>query len=188
MRVFAGVELDEGVRHACADVARELDQRLHSARSPLGLRWIPEENLHITLWFFGEVSDARSTEIADRLRETWHLPAFALTIAGAGVFPPSGPIRIVWLGVAAGADEIMAIHRELTARLVPLGLEPERRDYHPHVTLGRSQKSAGSSQRARAIIQRGDVQAGTCGIDHITLFQSRLSPRGAQYSLCCEYH
>jgi 2'-5' RNA ligase len=181
VRLFAGIELDEGVRRACADVVQELDARLRRARSPLRLRWIPEDNLHITLWFFGEVSDARAAEIAGRLRESWPVPAFALTVAGTGVFPSSGPIRIVWLGVAAGADETAAIHRELAVRLAPLGLEPERRTYHPHVTLGRAKESSGSAQRARAAIERGELRAGTCDVKHVTLFQSRLSPRGARY-------
>jgi RNA 2',3'-cyclic 3'-phosphodiesterase len=181
VRVFAGVELDERVRLACAEAARELDERVHSARSRLTVRWIPEDNLHITLWFFGEVSDARAAEIADRLRVGWEIPAFALTISGVGVFPSRGPIRIVWLGVAAGTEAMAAIHRELTARLAPLALEPERRAYHPHVTLGRAKESTGSPERARALLERGDLQVGSCDVKHITLFQSRLSPRGARY-------
>lgn len=181
MRLFAGVELDERVRLACAETARDLDERLQRARSGLNVRWIPENNLHVTLWFFGEVSAGRATEITDRLHFAWQIPAFELTLSGVGVFPPAGPIRIVWVGVAAGADEMAAMHRELTARLVPLGFEAERRAYHPHVTLGRAKESVGSARRARAVLERGDVQAGSCEIKHITLFLSRLSPRGAQY-------
>ena len=151
MRLFAGVELDERVRLACAEAARELDERLHRARSGLNVRWIPENNLHVTLWFFGEVSEGRATEITDRLHLAWQIPAFELTLSGIGVFPHSGPIRIVWFGVAGGADEMAAMHRELTARLVPLGFAAERRAYHPHVTLGRAKESAGSARRARAV-------------------------------------
>ena len=181
MRLFAGVELDERVRLACAEAARKLDEGLQRGRPRLAVRWIPEENLHITLWFFGEVADARAVEITERLRIAWQIPSFALTICGVGVFPPRGPIRIVWLGVGTGAEEMSAIYRELTTRLAPLGLEPERRAFHPHVTLGRARESTGSPQRARAALERHDLHAGTCEVKHLTLFQSRLSPHGARY-------
>jgi 2'-5' RNA ligase len=181
VRLFAGVELDESIRLACAEAARELDERLNRARSRLSVRWTPADNLHITLWFFGEVPDARAAEIADRLRVPWRILPFEVRVSGVGLFPSSGPIRIVWLGIADGAEETAAVHRELTARLAPLGLEPERRKYHPHVTIGRARESSGGGTRARALLESGNLHAGSCGVSHITLFQSRLSPRGAQY-------
>jgi RNA 2',3'-cyclic 3'-phosphodiesterase len=181
VRLFVGVELDERVRLACADAARELDDRLRRARSRLTVRWVPEHNLHITSWFFGEVSDARAAEIADCLRVDWKIQRFELAIAGVGVFPRSGPVRIVWVGVGAGAEKMAAIYDELTARLAPLGLEPERRPYHPHVTIGRAAEAAGSARRARTVLERADLRPETCEINHMTLFQSRLSPKGARY-------
>jgi 2'-5' RNA ligase len=181
VRLFAGVELGESVRLACAEAARELNERLTRARSQLSVRWIPENNLHITLWFFGEVPDERAAEIAERLCAPWQIPSFEAGISGVGVFPPSGPIRIVWLGVDEGAAETTAIHHELTIRLAPLGFEPERRRYHPHVTIGRVRESRGSGVRTRTLLERGNIRAGTSEVNHITLFQSRLSPRGAQY-------
>ena len=181
MRLFAGVELAESVRLACAEAARELDERLNRGRSRLSVRWIPENNLHITLWFFGEVADARAAEIADAVRVPWQISTFDVRVSGVGVFPPSGPIRIVWLGVAEGADETAAIHRELTTRLVPIGWEPERRRYHPHVTIGRARESRGGATRARALLERSDLDAGMSEVRHLTVFRSRLSPRGAQY-------
>jgi 2'-5' RNA ligase len=181
VRLFVGVELDERVRLACAEAARELDDRLRRARSRLTVRWLPEHNLHITSWFFGEVSDARAAEIADLLRVDWEIQRFELAITGVGVFPRSGPIRIVWVGVGAGAERMGAIYDELTARLEPLGLEPEPRPYHPHVTIGRARETAGSARRARTVLEGADLRPETCEITHITLFQSRLSPKGARY-------
>lgn len=182
MRLFVGVELDDPVRAACAAAARDLEERLRRARANIAVRWIPEQNLHITLWFLGNVGDEKAAAISDHLRAAWDIGAFSVTVAGAGAFPPSGPARIFWLRVTDGADPLTHLYRELASRLGPLGFEPERRPYHPHITIGRV-KDANSvaSRKARAALAAADVRPGSSRVRSLTVFQSRLSPGGARY-------
>jgi 2'-5' RNA ligase len=181
VRLFVGIELEARLRAACAAAAQELDDRLREQRIHLRVRWIPEHNLHITLWFLGEVADAQVAALSESLSRAWNVPPFALTISGAGAFPPSGPPRIVWLGTTSGSDRVAAIHAELTTRLAPLGFEPERRPYHPHVTIGRIKEVDRGARRARAVFTGANLAPGSCDVTHVTLFQSRLSPAGARY-------
>lgn len=182
MRLFVGVELDDHVRAACAVAALDLQERLRRARANLAVRWIAEPNLHITLWFLGEVPDDKTAAIADALRLAWSTAAFTLTVSGSGAFPTSGAPRIVWLGVTEGGDRLADLYQELAVRLMPLGFEPERRSYQPHLTLGRVKEAGRTSWRtARSALTREAPRYGSCQVRAVTLFRSRLSPTGARY-------
>jgi 2'-5' RNA ligase len=181
VRIFIGIELEDSLKAACGEAARELQERLRAARVNLQVRWIPEHNLHITLWFLGDVNDERAAAIVERLRLRWPVPPFTLTAAGAGAFPASGPPRIVWLGVTGGAKRMAELYQELAVRLPALGFEAERRPYSPHISIGRVKEAGRSAARARSILGEAGVHPGSCRIGAVTLFQSRLSPAGARY-------
>lgn len=182
MRLFVGVELEDSARAACAAAARDVEARLRHARISIPVRWIPDQNLHITLAFIGEVGDDGAAALIDRLSGPWPAAPFPVDVAGAGAFPPSGPMRILWLGIRSGADGLLEMYGELTARLAALGFETEKRPYHPHITIGRAKgASSPASRKARAVLGTAGIHAGSSRVQSLTLFQSRLSPAGARY-------
>ena len=180
MRLFVGIELDDRVRSAAAEIAGSLARDL--ARH-VEARWIASANLHITLWFLGEVEESRVEAVTRALDAPFRERAFDLEISGAGVFPPSGPPRVLWLGVTAGADSLVRLNEQLGTRLPPLGFEPERRTYSAHLTIARIKDLArGTSSRdIREAVRKETARAGRCRIGAVTLFRSRLSPKGASY-------
>lgn len=182
MRLFLGIELEDPVRALCAGVVRDLSASLRRVRANVSVRWIPEENLHITLWFFGSMSEAQSNAIGEQLRLPWTINAFAVSFAGLGAFPPSGPARILWLGLEDGAEPLTEIYAELARRLGPLGFEPERRPYHPHITIGRVRDASSfDSRKAREVLAASGARPGTSQVRFLTLFQSHVSSAGARY-------
>jgi 2'-5' RNA ligase len=183
MRLFIGVELDDRTRAAAADAAEQLRRRLQRAAPDLHARWVAAPNLHITLWFIGEVPDANAAALAGALGATaFATPAFDLALSGCGAFPPSGPPRVFWIGVAAGGGRMLDLHRELEGRLRPLGYEPERRAYSAHLTIARVKDPGRAAARAvRGALAATRADCGTCPIAAVTLFRSRLSPHGATY-------
>ncbi len=180
MRLFAAVELDPAVRSAAAAVSQHLRARLEGA---LDARWIPEENLHITLWFIGEVADDRAPALMSALDPPFDVPPFELTIGGAGAFPPSGPPRVLWIGVRRGSPGMTALYNDVGARIEPLGFERERRPYSAHLTIARVREGRGRGPHApvRRLLSDFDAEAGTSRVSAVTLFRSRLSPKGASY-------
>jgi len=182
MRLFVGVDLDVRMKAAAGDVAGRLRQRLLRAAPGLVARWVPVDNLHITLWFIGEVPDERAAAIADVLQAPFDTPAFDLRAAGCGAFPPSGPPRVFWIGIAAGQASMQALYREVGARLAPLGFEPERRAYTAHLTIARvKDPGRGTTKAIRESLAALPADCGECRVEAVTLFRSRLSPRGAAY-------
>lgn len=180
MRLFIGIELDDRLRTAAVEIAESLKRALGRG---VDARWIGSENLHITLCFLGEVEESRVESLIRVLDTPFGEAAFDLEINGAGVFPPTGAPRIVWLGVTSGGEALRRVHAELTERLSPLGFEPERRPYSAHLTIARIKevRRRGSYREIRDAVRNQPAQAARCRIESVTLFRSRLSPKGASY-------
>ena len=180
MRLFVGVELDDRVRTTAAEIAESLRRRL--ARR-VDARWIAAANLHVTLWFLGEVEESKAEAIRGALDSPFRETAFDLEINGAGVFPPTGAPRVLWLGITTGGDALQRLNAELAPRLLPLGFEPERRPYSAHLTIARVKDiPRGAPYREiRDAIRNEPARVGRCRIEAVTLFRSRLSPKGASY-------
>jgi len=180
VRLFVGVELDDRVRTAAAEIADSLKRDL--GRS-VEARWIDSPNLHITLWFLGEVEESKVEAVSRALATPFCETAFDLEINGAGAFPPRGAPRVLWLGITNGGGALRRLNAELATRLPALGFEPERRAYSAHLTIARVKDvpRRGSYQEIRDAIRNERARVGRCRIDAVTLFRSRLSPKGASY-------
>lgn len=183
MRLFIGIELPDRVRSAAVDAAERLRSAV-TVRAPRSqVRWVPPPNLHITVWFLGHVADASRDSLLDALRPSLAVRPFTMQIDRGGVFPPSGPPRILWLGLAAGASELRAIHQALRDRLSPLGFVPERRPYSPHLTLARI-KEAGRADGAaiRQAARDLEVEPAMGDVAAVTLFRSEPAAGGSRYT------
>lgn len=182
MRLFVGVELADPVRAAAAEVAERLRPRLQRSRTKVDARWIAPENLHITVWFLGEVTDDRADAIVGALQPAFSTPAFDLHVRGCGAFPPSGAPRVFWLGLTSGVDSLRRIYDEVEDRFAPLGFASEKRAYIPHLTIARVKDVHGASPRQlRETLTAMPADCGSCRVEAVTLFRSRLSPKGASY-------
>lgn len=183
MRLFVAAEPSGQVRLAAAECAARLRARLERQNAAKGIRWIPTENLHLTVWFLGEVSDARTSAVLDALRPALATPSFDLHLEGFGAFPPSGPPRVFWIGVTDGLSQLASAHDEVGERLQPWGFAPEGRAYSAHLTIARIKEPPQGAARAaiRTAVGEEPADAGVCRIDALTVFRSRTHPKGAVY-------
>jgi 2'-5' RNA ligase len=180
MRLFIAVDLDDAARNAIGAEQKRLGAAMrHSEGS--SLKWVRPEQMHLTLVFLGQVNDATAPAILARLEQPVMQSPFELVFGGTGVFPPRGAPNVLWLGVASGAREIADLQREVAQRVAELGIPPERRPFHPHLTLARWRESRGAD-RARALGAARDGPIARVHVDHATLYQSRLSSSGSAYT------
>jgi len=183
MRLFVAVDLDEPRRLAAAQAAASIARRLDAAGVGRSLKWVDPRNLHLTLRFIGEVDDERGSVIRDALGRPLSTPAFDLTLGGAGVFPPSGNPRVLWLGVVQGASELAGLHDEIEGRLRAMGESPDTRPFSSHLTLARFKDlDRARSESVRAAIREARLDPGPCRVEAVTLYQSRLAPAGPTYT------
>jgi 2'-5' RNA ligase len=181
MRLFVGVELDEAVRRRTARLAEALRTDLERTHQ-FHARWIDPANLHLTLAFIGEVDEETGESMRAALERPFALSSFDVHLGGFGAFPPSGAPRVVWLGVNSGAAPLGQLHQEVEARLQPIGYAPERRPYSAHLTLARVKDvPRGRYGAIRGTLKESPADAGSFVAGHVTLFRSRLSPKGANH-------
>jgi 2'-5' RNA ligase len=184
MRLFIALDISDEVRRSVRTVIERLERELAArgrgaARRPSPVRWVTDDRLHLTLRFIGEVPDAVADEIAARLAPAYAMDPFPIFLSGLGVFPASGGPRVAWIGISEGADRVSSVHLETGRRLAGLPVRADDRPFSPHLTLGRFRETA-ARYRHRLAELRG-IDAGRCTIDHVTLYQSRLSSQGPTY-------
>jgi len=107
-------------------------------------RWTPAANLHLTVRFIGSVEREVADLVAGRLAEL-PLSGFTLELGEVGTFKRGRLVRVVWLGVTAGADQARALAAHVEAECVRAGLVPEARAFQPHLTLARARPRDGAA-------------------------------------------
>jgi len=147
------------------------------------LRWVGEDNLHLTLRFIGEVDRPMAEDIARSL-DGIRAPAFTLRIASVGRFDQRGG-GAVWAGVEP-REPVAALAAKVDRACVAAGLEPERRAFHPHVTLARFRNSA-EVEAADFVRRNAGLGSAPFPVSAFHLYESRLSRHGAQYDLVADY-
>ena len=140
------------------------------------LRWVHGEQLHLTLRFFADLPPERAEAVAAASAAGAAAAPFDLEVRGLGRFPAHGPLRVVWAGLGAGREPLVALAGSLARELEARGFPAEERPFAPHLTLARARDPRGSKENARAVAAFApSVGAfGTQRVDGLVLFRSDL--------------
>jgi RNA 2',3'-cyclic 3'-phosphodiesterase len=173
MRVFVALNLPPAVRRGLAASLEPLRQR------QLPVRWTPEESLHLTLKFLGDIE---GTEVP-RLRDTLHAVAvdhapLTLSISGIGAFPSLRRASVLWVGVAPDSP-LMALQHDVEIALSRLGYVRDLKPFRPHVTVARTQRGTRPLDAEHQATCH--EFAGTAAVATMDLMRSHLSPGGASH-------
>jgi len=145
-----------------------------------GLRWEERERYHLTLQFLGPL--ARLAPVVEELAAAvGERAAFPFRLGGAGAFPKPGRARVVWIGAAAGGEELVGVAGAVSAALGPLGYEAERGPYRPHLTVARLKVPGDAGPVLAALGSEAVGKPFT--VAEVVLYESRLSSQGATYSV-----
>jgi 2'-5' RNA ligase len=159
-----------------------LRRRVDRAAPRSEIRWLEPANLHVTLWFIGEIPAAAVDPLAAALHAPFAGGVFELRFAGFGAFPESGSPRVIWLGIERGRTELVSLYAQVRDRLGPLGYEPERRPFAPHLTVARVKEVKRSDVLTlRKLLASAETGLDPARADSVTLFRSHTSPHGARY-------
>ena len=141
------------------------------------LRWVGNEQLHLTLRFVGEVERPVANDLAAALGQI-RSDRFDLRVQGVGRFDQKRG-GAVWAGVEPNAP-VAALAAKVERACQAIGIDAERRNFHPHITLarwkGRSSRAADSFVERTAALSSAEF-----AVDRFTLFESRLSRHGPHY-------
>ena len=172
-RLFVAIRPPEAIRDLLIDAMGD---------SP-DFRWQDEEQLHLTLRFIGEIERPFANDLADALGRI-HSPSFELRISGTGRFEQRNG-GALWAAIEPKAP-VAALAAKIERACQQVGLEPERRAFHPHVTLARwkgrrTREVEEFLTRTRGLVSEPFV------VDRFVLFESHLSRHGAHYEEVASY-
>ncbi|HTK96283.1 MAG TPA: RNA 2',3'-cyclic phosphodiesterase [Terriglobales bacterium] len=184
MRLFVALDIDPPIRQRISDYVAGLKKLFPN------VKWVAPESLHLTLKFIGEFPDAELDEVKHVLAHVGG-ENFEVSFRGAGFFEPRSP-RVFWVGIEAGY-ELKALAMAVDGALAPLGIARETRAFTPHLTLarsgsGRPQGSPADRNKPKMHELRAKVETmpppdfGTMTAREYFLYQSKTSPKGAQYT------
>ncbi|MGD8454154.1 MAG: RNA 2',3'-cyclic phosphodiesterase [Phycisphaerae bacterium] len=177
MRCFVAVALAPALR-------RSLLRLLGGLPRSREVRWCTEDQLHVTLKFLGDVADGRVPQVAEVMKTAAAgIEPFALRLGKLGCFPSPRHPRVLWCGLDDAANGCARWLAAADPLLGEMGFERETRAFTPHITLGRSKSSAGSGELQRALETTAPPPAEEIVVEEVTLFESRLLPQGAQYTV-----
>lgn len=166
-RLFVAIRPPEPIRDLLIDAMGDNPE----------FRWQDEEQLHLTLRFIGEVERPVADDLADALSRVG-TDAFQLRITGVGRFEQRSS-GALWAGVEPKAP-VAALAAKIERACQKVGLEPERRAFHPHITLARWKGRRANEVQNFLELGRG-LSSNAFDVRNFILFESRLSRHGAQY-------
>ena len=172
-RLFVAIRPPEQVRDLLIDAMDD----------SAAFRWQDDEQLHLTLRFVGEVDRPLGDDLAAALARI-DSDRFGLRVSGTGRFEQRSS-GALWAGIEPKAP-VAALAAKVERTCQQIGLEPERRAFHPHITLARWK-----GRRTREVQRFLERTANLCSepfyVTEFMLFESRLSRHGAHYEAVASY-
>jgi 2'-5' RNA ligase len=174
MRLFIAIDIPETIRRDVGGLGRSLASS----------RPVPDDQLHLTLKFIGEVEGGRVLDIEEKLQEISR-PPFSLCLKGVGVFPPRGVPRILWAGVDPH-EHIVALRNTIERTLAEVDIPREKQKFSPHLTLARLRdcplRRLQEFLAGNALLRTPDFP-----VDKFHLYRSQLTKSGAIHTILQSY-
>lgn len=152
--------------------------------------WISASNLHLTLKFYGELSNPQLDRLNCILEKIVNeRTGFTFQATGSGVFPNPDRARILWIG-STPCPQLTNLAVYVDSFSKDLNVEPEKRLFSPHLTIGRIRDGFEKSAIQSAVKEFLNHPAGNMGIipvEKIVLMRSELNPTGARYTPIKEF-
>ncbi|MDD3395469.1 MAG: RNA 2',3'-cyclic phosphodiesterase [Clostridia bacterium] len=177
MRTFIAIELAPEERAYLSSVQTETQK--HCRRG----NYTPQDNLHITLHFLGEIEPSDVEYVKEAMFEAAQRNrVFDLKLGQIGFFG-RGDRGILWIGLEKN-DSLQRLFFSLEKSLERQGFAKEKKGFSPHITLGREVEP----QRNFADVQKAVVMEGrSFRVEKISFMESvRRGPRLFYKPLYCQ--
>ena len=101
------------------------------------VKWVEDNNLHLTLKFLGDTSPDQVEKVSEILDSVSRkFKKFSCRLQGFGYFKSKGMPRVLFVKIV-DAKILEQLANELNNRLAGIGFEPDPRGFSPHLTLAR---------------------------------------------------
>lgn len=169
------------------DVKKKLfDIQNLAVQTGADLKPVETENIHITIRFLGDITLNMADKIFLEMEKIQFEP-FIVEFKGLGVFPNPIYPRVIWAGIAQGAEHLQNIASQIEPRLQNLGFQPDPKGFSPHLTIARVRSARNKAQLGEFITKEEKYDFGSITAECLRLKRSELTPNGPIYSTMKEY-
>ena len=173
-RVFIGIHVCHKIKSILPIVKSAVNC------NPNYIKWIPPENIHLTLSFLGNVSNKDLSNLVQSINKNFTSNDFVLTISGTGVFPSSKFPKVLWLGISKGIDELTSLQNQVETSIEIIKKNHQENTFIPHITIAKIRKL---HRKVDVLPFLNCVYSPIeLYVNSIYLFESQLLPSGVQYS------
>jgi 2'-5' RNA ligase len=141
-----------------------------------GARWVPKDQMHLTIRFIGEADDADYQAISDGLSDVI-ANRFEISLKGVGYFPPHRKPNVLWVGLEK-SEALTELRKGVEAALETAGIEPEERKFSAHVTLARLSPTAPLPGITNFLSANNLFSAPSIPVEEFHLYSSVLTSSG----------
>ena len=146
-----------------------------------GLSWVKPGNLHITVRFLGDLGDSGVRRAGEAVRRgAGSHAAFLARLGAPGAFPSMKRPRVLWTGLAEGADPAIALANSVNRSLLEGGFGPADKPFKPHITLARVREHAEGVEAFGRYAPPPPPEPAL--LDRIVVMKSDLHPTGSRYT------
>lgn len=140
-----------------------------------GVRWTPEDNLHLTLRFIGETDEVKQERFAQALTRL-RVEPFILPVGDVGLFPSRGPAKVLWAGVGTGHTRLYQLRKQVDEALLAVDPGLAVPGFHPHFTLGRIGETCDTKALVHFLGRNAGFEAPPFRVTEAHLMASALAP------------
>ena len=177
IRTFLAIELPEEIKAQIGNIQNRLKTTVK------GVRWTKLEGIHLTLKFFGNVSENDIANISKVVeKNTVDARPLTLNVSTIGTFPNLRRPRVLWFGISGSVERLSDLQNEIEKDLESIGFQRENRAFRAHLTLGRVKSPKEVKGLSEIIKNEESYDAGSFKAYGLTLFKSDLTPQGAIYT------
>jgi len=181
LRLFIAIELPSNIIDGLRNVQEELKDKSNKPS------WAKPENIHLTLKFLGDIETNKIDSMVNILEGIAGKSfSFEISVKGVGTFPAAGTPRVIWVGIEENKD-MLQLYNNIEEGLATLGFEKERRDFKPHLTLGRIKFLNDRAGLKRGLEKVAGLNLARFAVAGFALFKSTLTPEGAIHTRLKEY-
>jgi 2'-5' RNA ligase len=181
LRLFIALLLPAEIVVALAGLSERLRKGMQFAGCRA--RWVPAENMHLTLAFLGDQPADRVAaleSIVDGLADGF--APLRLEAKNIGAFPHWQRPSVLWAGLRdRSGGQLDRLHAALHEALAPLGHRAENKAFRPHVTLARLASQRATPAMEKLAHDHASFHEGPFVVDRVALMLSHLGPGGARH-------
>ena len=180
IRAFIGIDFPDEIKNNILKLQQSL------RRYALKGRWKYVDNFHLTLKFLDKINISQKEKLDEAMKTMVRsMEPFSLWISGLGIFESRNSIRVLWVGLSGEILKLKTLQKNIDSLLKPIGFQPEKRSYTPHITIGQDILLEQDFNEIKAKI--GKPKFSPIIVENLYLFKSEQIQNKRVYTKVSEY-